>query len=171
MLVFITSIAGVFDAARAKLEKAVREFHTAHPLQPGIALHDLRNAEVPGAPPFVLDALLAASKEIALGGEIVPPRADRKVVLRDDEQQARAAIERAFEVGGPRRAIRRRGAGDKSGVELVRARRAPDADSAPREKLVRINADLTLHHTAVVLHPAWNRIAARRGVRLRCLHV
>ncbi len=151
-----------FDAARAKLEKAVREFHAAHPLQPGIALHDLRNAEVPGAPPFVLDALLAASKEIALDGEIARSLG-RKVVLRDDEQQARAAIERAFETAGlaaPSAAE----ALAQSGVEPARARELMQI-LLREKKLVRINADLTLHHTAVA--QLRELIAARRGVRFQ----
>jgi selenocysteine-specific elongation factor len=151
-----------FDAARARLEKAVRQFHSAHPLQPGIALHDLRNAEIPGAPPFVLDALLAESKEIALEGEIARLRG-RKVSLRDDEQQARQAIERAFETAGlaaPSAAE----ALAKSGVEFARARELMQI-LLREKKLVRINAELILHHAAVA--HLRELLGARRGVRFQ----
>ena len=151
-----------FQSARARLEKAVREFHAAHPLQPGIALHDLRNAELPGAPPFVLDALLAESKEISVDGEIARLRG-RKVSLRDDEQQARQAIERAFETAGlaaPSAAE----ALAKSGVESARARELMQILLRER-KLVRINAELILHHTAVV--HLRELLTARRGSRFQ----
>jgi selenocysteine-specific elongation factor len=147
-----------FQAAGAKLEKAVREFHAAHPLQPGIALHDLRNAELPGAPPFVLDALLTASKEISVEGEIARLRG-RKVTLRDDEQQARQAIERAFESAGlatPSAAE----ALAQSGVEPARARDLMQILLRER-KLVRVNAELILHHTAVAR--LREILATRRG--------
>jgi selenocysteine-specific elongation factor len=151
-----------FQAARARLGKAVREFHAAHPLQPGIALHDLRNAELPGAPPFVLDALLAESKEISIEGEIAR-LAGRKVSLRDDEQQARQAIERAFETAGlaaPSAAE----ALAKSGVESARARDLMQILLRER-KLVRINAELILHHTAVA--HLRELLAVRRGSRFQ----
>jgi selenocysteine-specific elongation factor len=151
-----------FDAARGKLEKAVREFHAAHPLQPGIALHDLRNTELPGAPPFVLDALLAESKEISVEGEIARLRG-RKLTLRDDEQQARQAIERAFEIAGlaaPSAAE----ALAQSGVEPARARDLMQI-LLREKKLVRINAELTLHHSA--LAHLRELLSARRGVRFQ----
>jgi selenocysteine-specific elongation factor len=151
-----------FEAARLRLEKAVRAFHTAHPLQPGIALHDLRNAELPAAPPFVLDALLARSKEIAVDGEIAHLRG-HKVSLRDDEQQARQAIERAFETAGlaaPSSAE----ALAKSGVESSRARELMQILLRER-KLVRINAELILHHTAIA--HLRELLAARRGGRFQ----
>ncbi len=149
-----------FQAARAKLEKAVREFHAAHPLQPGVALHDLRNAQLPGVPPFVLEALLADSKEIVVDAEIARLRG-RKVALRDDEMQAREAIERAFETAGlaaPSAAE----ALAKSGVEAARARELMQI-LLREKKLVRINAELTLHHTAVAR--LRELLQARRGER------
>jgi selenocysteine-specific elongation factor len=151
-----------FQTARARLEKAVREFHSAHALQPGIALHDLRNAELPGAPPAVLNALLAESKEITVEGEIAHLRG-RKVALREDEQQARQAIERAFETAGlaaPSAAE----ALAQSGVEAARARELMQILLRER-KLVRINAELTLHHTAIAR--LREMLAARRGMRFQ----
>ncbi len=151
-----------FQAARARLEKAVRDFHAAHPLQPGIPLHDLRNAELPGAAPAVAAALLADSKEIVVDGEIARLRG-RTVALREDEQQARASIERAFQSAGlaaPSAAE----ALAQSGVESARARELMQI-LLREKKLVRINNELTLHHTAVT--HLREILASRRGARFQ----
>ena len=63
-----------FQSARDRLVQAVREFHRENPLLPGIAKQDLRSRELPGAPPFLLDALLAAAKELVVEGETVRSR-------------------------------------------------------------------------------------------------
>src|SRR5262249_48271285 len=83
------------QSARDRVVKAVREFHRKNPLLPGVPRHDLRE----GAPQFVLDALLAEAKDLVSEGEIVRLRT-HKVVLKDDEEQARARIESAFEKAG-----------------------------------------------------------------------
>src|SRR5262249_32761326 len=83
------------QSARDRVVKTVREFHRKNPLLPGIPRQDLRE----GAPQFVLDALLAGAKEIVAEGEIVRARS-HQVVLKEDEEQARAKIEAAFERAG-----------------------------------------------------------------------
>ncbi len=151
-----------FQAASSRLEKSVREFHRAHPLLPGIAVHDLRSAELPQAPALVLSALLTASKEITVEGEIARLRG-HKVALRDDEEHARAAIERAFESAGlaaPSAAE----ALAQSGVEAVRARELMHI-LLREKKLVRIDASLTLHHSA--LARLRELLAPRRGMRFQ----
>src|SRR5580704_11426754 len=75
-----------FQAARAHLVQAVRDFHRANPLQPGIPRQDLRNAVLPDSPIFLLDALLAAAKEIAVDGETARLTTHR-VALKEDEEQ------------------------------------------------------------------------------------
>src|SRR5207248_688217 len=57
----------VFDGqwAQAKLDAIqglLKRFHREHPLLVGISKEELRSRELPGAPPFLLDALLARSK-------------------------------------------------------------------------------------------------------------
>ena len=135
-----------FQSAREKLVKAVRAFHTAYPLLPGIARQDLRSRELAGAPPFVFDAMLADAKDLVVEGETIRSRAHR-VVLKEDEEQARAAIERAFESAGlavPAMAD----VLSKSGVEAVRARSI--LQILLREKrLVKIGDDLVFHETAI----------------------
>ena len=109
-----------FQSTRDRLVKAVRDFHAKNPLLPGIAKQDLRSRELPDCPPLVLDALLAGAKELVAEGETVRIRS-HKVVLKEDEEQARAAIERAFEAAG----LAVPAMADvlaKSGVEAARAR-------------------------------------------------
>jgi selenocysteine-specific elongation factor len=146
-----------FQAARDQMVQTVREFHRRNPMQPGIAKLDLRPA---GAPPFVLDALLANAKEIVAEGDTVRLR-DHAVVLNEDERQARAAIERAFQQAGlaaPEVAQ----VLSKSGVEPARARSL--LQILLREKrLVRINGDLVVHHAA--MEDLRRMLAARKPAR------
>jgi selenocysteine-specific elongation factor len=149
-----------FQSARDRLVKTVRLFHTKQPLLPGIAKQDLRSRELPGAPPFVMDALLADAKELVVEGETVRSRG-HQVVLKEEEEQARAAIERAFETAGlatpPMAEVLAR-----SAVEPSRARRL--LDILLREKrLVQINEDLVFHQTA--LASLREMLAARRSER------
>ncbi|MGB7721731.1 MAG: EF-Tu/IF-2/RF-3 family GTPase, partial [Bryobacteraceae bacterium] len=132
-----------FQAARGRMVETVREFHRENPLQPGIAKPDLRPA---GAPPFVLDALLADAQEIVAEGDTVRLRG-HTVVLNADEQQARAAIEGAFQQAGlAAPAVAQVLA--KSGVEQARARSL--LRILLREKqLVRIHDELVIHHSAI----------------------
>jgi selenocysteine-specific elongation factor len=133
-----------FQAARDRMVQTVIEFHRRNPLQPGIAKPDLRPA---GAPPFVLDALLTdAAGQIVAVGETVRLRG-HTMVLNDDERQARAAIERAFQQAGlAAPAVAQVLA--QSGVEAARARSL--LQILLREKcLVRINDDLVVHQSAI----------------------
>jgi len=144
-----------FDAAREQLGKVVREYHHAHPLQAGIPRQDLRARE-----PVLLDALLAASRDLVAEGEIVRLRSHR-VVLKEDETQAQAAIEGAFEQAG----LAVPGVAEvlaKSGVEPARAR--PLLEILIRQKkLVRVNAELVFHASA--LARLRELLAARRNQR------
>jgi selenocysteine-specific elongation factor len=151
-----------FHAARARLVQAVREFHQNNPLAPGIAKQDLRSREMPQAPPVVIDALLAGANEIAVEGETVRRRG-HQVVLKEDEEQARAAIERAFEQGGlTTPAVAEVLA--KSGVEARRARTL--LEILLREKrLVRISDELVFHCSS--LDRLRKLLAARRSERFQ----
>jgi selenocysteine-specific elongation factor len=134
------------QSAREKLVRALREFHRKNPLQPGIPKQDLRGRELPDSPPFLIDAILAQEKQIAVEGENVR-LASHKLVLKQDEEQARAAIESAFEQAG----LAVPAVADvlaKSGVETARARSL--LQILMREKrLVRVSDDLVFHHTAM----------------------
>ena len=151
-----------FHAARDRLIQAIAEFHANHPLAPGIATQDLRSREMPSAPPLVMDALLAAAGSLVVEGETVRSR-NHRVVLKDDEEQARAAIERAFEqaslaVPAVAEVLA------KSGIEARRARTL--LEILLREKrLVRISQDLVFHSSA--LDRLRQLLAARKAQRFQ----
>jgi len=135
-----------FEKIMQHITETVAAFHTANPLLPGIAKEDLRGRELADAPPFVFDAILAAARDLTVEGEIVRSRT-HKVVFKQDEEQARAAIERAFEQAGLAAPTVNEVLA-KSGVEAARARSL--LQILIREKrLVRINADLVFHHSAL----------------------
>ncbi|MBS1854895.1 MAG: selenocysteine-specific translation elongation factor [Acidobacteria bacterium] len=144
------------QSARQRMVEAVREFHRKNPLLPGIPRQELRG----GAPQFVLDALLAEAKDLAAEGEIVRARTHR-VVLREDEEQARAKIEGAFERAGlavPALAE----VLAQSGVEPARARSILQILLRER-RLVRVSDDLVFHHAAIA--QLKESLAARKGQR------
>jgi selenocysteine-specific elongation factor len=149
-----------FQAARLRLVQTIRDFHRANPLQPGMPRQDLRGAVLPDAPPFLLDALFASAKEIAVEGETVRLTTHR-IALKEDEEHARAAIERAFETAGlAAPAVSEVLA--QSGVEAARARTLLQQLLHER-RLVRIGADLVFHQSAIArLHQL---LAARKGER------
>jgi selenocysteine-specific elongation factor len=135
-----------FQSARDRITVIVREFHRKNPLLPGIAKQELRGREMPKAPPFVFDALLSDAKDLAPEGETVRLRTHR-LVLQQDEEQARTAIEHAFEQAGlavpavPEVLA-------KSGVEAARARSL--LQILIRDKrLVRVSEELVFHHSAI----------------------
>jgi len=135
-----------FQAARARVAKALREFHLKNPLLPGMAKQDLRSREFPNAPPFLLDALLADSKEMAAEGDLVRLRA-HQIVLKEEEAQARLAIEQAFEKAGlatpPVAEVLAR-----SGIEPGRARTLLQI-LLREHRLVRVSEDLVFHRSAL----------------------
>ncbi|MGA2589456.1 MAG: selenocysteine-specific translation elongation factor [Bryobacteraceae bacterium] len=149
-----------FQAAREKLARAVRDFHQKSPLLPGIPKQDLRGRELPDSPPFLIDAILAQEKQIVVEGENVR-LASHKLVLKQDEEQARAAIERAFEQAG----LAVPAVPDvlaKSGVETARARSL--LQILLREKrLIRVSEDLVFHHSA--METLRKLLAAHKAVR------
>jgi len=147
-----------FQATRDRLARAVRDFHKANPLLPGIAKQDLRSRELPAAPLFVVDTLLSDAKDLVVEGETVRSRG-HAVVLQQDEQEARAAIEHAFEQAGlavPALAE----VLAKSGVEPRRARSLLEI-LLREKKLVRVNEELVFHHQAIA--QLKQMLSSRRG--------
>jgi len=149
-----------FETAKRHIVETMRAFHRANPLLPGIAKQDLRGRELAAAPPFLFEALLAETKDLAVEGETVRLRT-HKVVFKEDEEQARTAIERAFEQAGlAAPAVSEVLA--KSGVESARARSL--LQILLREKrLIRINEDLIFHQSA--LDKLRNLLAGRKSER------
>jgi len=147
-----------FQASRDRLARTVRDFHKSNPLLPGIAKQDLRSRELPDAPLFVVDALLADAKDLVVEGETVRSRG-HAVVLQQDEQEARAAMEQAFEQAG----LAVPALAEVLAKSCVEARRARSLlEILLREKkLVRINEELVFHHGAI--EQLKQMLAGRRG--------
>jgi len=140
------------DHFRSALERAMaalKTFHQENPLAPGISKELLRARDFTGAPPAFLDALLDRLKRdgrAAVDGETVRLAAHR-IVLKEDETQAREKIVAAFEQAGL--AV--------PGVDQVLSKTAVERDRARkilqillRERvLLRVADDLIFHHLAI----------------------
>ena len=149
-----------FQDLQKRLLAAVQEFHRKNPLLPGMPRQDLRGKLLADAPPFLLDAALDATRGLVAEGETVRSRS-HNVVLKEDEEQARTAIERAFEKAGlVTPAVPEVLA--LSGVEAARARSLLEILLRER-RLVRISGDLVFHRSA--LDGLRQLLAARRATR------
>jgi selenocysteine-specific elongation factor len=137
-----------------------RGFHRANSLLPGIPKQDLKSAVMSDAPGEVFEHALAGAMELVQDGEVVRLKSHR-VVLKQDEEQARAAIESAFQRAG----LAAPAVTDvlkASGVEPGRARSI--LQILLREgKLIRISDELVLD--AAALLRLRGQLALRRGER------
>lgn len=143
-----------FERQKRAAVEQVRVFHGAHPLLAGMPKGTV------AAPEYVLDELLAAAPELAVEGDLVRLRTHR-VVLKEDETEARAKIEAAFEKAG----LAVPGMGEVlagSGVEDKRARGLLQI-LIKEKRLVKIGADLVFHTSA--LDKLRGLLAQRKGER------
>ncbi len=159
--------AGKWLVSRAKvaewkqqLSAHCRAFHRANSLLPGIPKPDLKAAVMSAASPEIFDYTLAGTTDLVQDGEVVRLKSHR-VVLKQDEEQARSAIESSFERAG----LAAPAVSDvlkASGVEPARARSI--LQILLREgKLIRISDELVLD--AAVLVKLRVQLASRRGER------
>ncbi len=150
----------VLAALLAQLHEAVKEFHRKSPLAPGMPREELRQRTLPGAPAFLLDALLAQAKTLAAEGDVVR-LASHQVAFRADEAEALARIEAAFHTAGlavPATAQ----VLASSGVEPSRGRALLQILLRGR-KLVKVGEELIFHADAI--ESLRTLLAARRGCR------
>ncbi len=145
---------------RQQLVEACRKFHRDHSLLRGIPKQDLKTAVMANASAEVFDYVLAGTGELTQDGETVRMKTHR-VVLKQDEAQARSAIESAFERAG----LATPAVNDVlkgSGVEAARSRSI--LQMLLREgKLARISDELVLHVSA--LTGLRELLASKRGSR------
>ena len=73
-----------WSARLASWRNSLKEFHRKNPLLPGIPKEEFRSRELPGAPAFLFDELLASEKLIAVSGDTVR-LASNKLALKQDE--------------------------------------------------------------------------------------
>src|ERR1700733_466434 len=88
-------VAGKLNA----LHEHLKQFHRQNPLLAGASKEELRSKFLPGAPPWLMDALLARSKTLSADAETVRLYS-HKVALKQDEEEATRKIEEAFLSGG-----------------------------------------------------------------------
>ena len=144
----------------AGFREILKGFHRRNPLQPGLPKEELRSRELAKAPGFLLDALLARTKDIVSDGETIR-LASHRVALKQDEEEAVEKIEALFRNGGlavpstPEVLA-------KSGVEAARARSLLQILLRNR-KLLHVGEDLIYHASAI--DTLRQMLAARKGVR------
>jgi selenocysteine-specific elongation factor len=145
---------------KQQLTAACRAFHREHSLLPGIQKQDLKTIAMASAPAEVFDYVLAGAPELTQDAEVVRLKSHR-VVLKQDEEQARAAIESSFERAG----LTAPAVSDvlkASGVEPARARSILQI-LLRENKLARISDDLVLH--AAALAQLRNELSQKHGQR------
>ena len=139
--------AQAFHQAQADALAAVSAFHNANRLVAGIGKEELREKLHLGPEVFsgVLDALVR-EKKLETAGELVRA-AGRGVALKDEEEQSKQAIERAFASAGLKvPALKEVLAGLK--VDSSRAQKI--VTLLLRDKvLVKVSDDLVFHRTAL----------------------
>ena len=138
-----------FRAALNQVSVFLGLFHKENPLLPGAPKEALRSTEFASAPAFFIDALLARlvrDKKVAIDAEPVRLLTHR-VVLQQDEQEARDKIVSAFEQAGlavpalPELLSQLQ-------IDAPRARRI--LQGLLREKLlVKVTADLVFHNDSI----------------------
>ena len=128
------------------LHEHLKQFHRQNPLLAGASKEELRSRFLPGAPPWLLDALLARSKTITAEAETIR-LSSHTVALKQDEEDATAKIENAFRSGGlTTPAVNEVLA--KSGVDSVRARTLLQLMLRDK-RLVRVSDELVFHASAM----------------------
>jgi selenocysteine-specific elongation factor len=98
---WLAHAAGVRESAAAAIDFLAR-FHQQNPLSHGAPKEELRSSVFPKAPVFFVEALLgrlARERKIAVESDLVRLAAHR-IVLREDEQEARDKMVSAFQQAG-----------------------------------------------------------------------
>ena len=148
-------------AAADRAVAALAQFHEANPLESGLPVEALRSGEFGHAPEFFADHVLEAleaTKKVALDGDLVRA-AEHKIRLGGDEREAREQLVTAFKQAGLQVPLLK-DLLPTLPIDSGRARRILAA--LLREGvLVRINAELVFHSTAVDALLA--RLAPLRG--------
>lgn len=137
---------GWLEAKQPELEKALAAFHKQNPLLAAMPREELRTKVIPKAPPALFDALLARNKKLVAHGDAVR-LVSHRVELQQDEQDARAKIEGAFQSGGLAVPSQREVLAG-SGVDGTRAAILL-ATLLKEKKLIRVSAELVFHSSAV----------------------
>ncbi|HYL34281.1 MAG TPA: selenocysteine-specific translation elongation factor [Bryobacteraceae bacterium] len=142
------------------MHEHLKQFHRRNPLLAGVSKEELRSKQLPGAPAWLMDALLARSKTLAQDGETVR-LSSHKISLKQDEEEAAGRIEGAFRSAGLAVPSMQEVLG-KSGVEANRARTILQLLLKDR-RLVRVSDELVFHTSAI--QSLRELLAQKKGVR------
>jgi selenocysteine-specific elongation factor len=142
------------------IHETLKQFHRRNPLVGGLSKEELRSKQLPGAPPWILDALLARGKTLAVDAETVR-LASHQISLKQDEAEASAKIEGAFHAAGLAVPSMSEVLG-KAGVEANRARNILQLLLRDR-RLVRVSDDLVFHASAI--RSLRELLAKKKGAR------
>jgi selenocysteine-specific elongation factor len=141
--------AEALDAAASAAIEFLARFHQQNPLSHGAPKEELRSSVFPKAPVFFVEALfarLAKERKIAVESDLVRLAAHR-IVLREDEQEARDKMVSAFQQAG----LKVPGLGDflaKLSIDPGRAGKLLRA--LLREGiLVRVSEDMVFHADSI----------------------
>jgi selenocysteine-specific elongation factor len=143
-----------FEKNAARLRSAVTEFHSAHPLLPGLS-----RTHAP-VPPFLLEGLLAACRDVVAEGDVLR-LVTHRLALKEDEGHALSRMEALFERAGLAAPATAEVLA-QSGVEPSRARSLLQI-LLRQGKLTRVGTDL-IYHTAAITSLR-GQLAGRRGRR------
>ena len=142
------------------IHETLKQFHRKNPLLGGLSKQELRSKQLPGAPAWLLDALLTRAKTLAADGETVR-LASHQISLKQDEADASAKIEHAFQAAGLAVPSMNEVLG-KSGVEPKSARNI--LQLLLRDKrLVRVSDELVFHASAI--RSLRELLAKKKGAR------
>jgi selenocysteine-specific elongation factor len=142
------------------LHEHLKLFHRQNPLQAGASKEELRSRFLAGAPPWILDALLARSNTLKADAQTIH-LSSHSVTLKNDEEEATAKMEDAFLSGG----LATPAVGEvlaKSGLDPNRARTLLQLMLRDK-RLVRVSTDLVFHASA--LRSLHTLLAQKKGVR------
>jgi selenocysteine-specific elongation factor len=142
----LLSLAG-FNEAKATVSQAVKTFHDANPLVPGINKEELRNQTNLGHEVFdCILAKLANEKKLEIAGEHVH-LPGRGVVMKDDEAESKKIIEQAFASAGLKVPFLR---DVLAGVKVDKVRAQKIVTLLLRDKvLIKISEELVFHQSAL----------------------
>lgn len=150
----------LLEEAAGRLSEALAAYHRANPLKTGMPREEARALVLPGAPLFLLDAILERAPRVVAEGEILR-LASHSVTLREEEQRALEIIEAAFQAGGwtppPATEVLA-----KAGVEPARGRALLEI-LLRKGTLARLADDLVFHAGALAELRAL--VAAHKGER------
>ena len=147
-----------FEAMINRIASHLRAFHKENPLLPGMSKEELRTRELPEAPSFLLDALLAKTENIVAEGETVR-LASHKLSLDSEDEKVLEQIESSFEKAGLA-APSTQDVLAASGAGTARARSLLQI-LIRRKRLVRVRDELIFHISAI--QSLRSMLAQRKG--------